>query len=262
MPRVALALAALLLGCHVTPAPQTPPAPTAPVVIGEVLATYPQSPEAFTEGLELYEGRLYESGGLLRHSTLRVIALETGVVEQLHMLDADLYAEGITVFRDRVYQMTYQAHRCFVYDPRTLEVLREQRYEGEAWGLTHDEASLILSDGTPVLRWLDPETLTVERTLEVVDGDAPVERLNELEMVEGELFANVWMTDRIARIDLASGRVTGWLDLAFLRARLGITEPQAVLNGIAYDTSSRRLFVTGKLWPELYELRLPPQPGG
>jgi len=252
-------LTALLAGCHAAPAVQSPRALTAPVVTGEVVATYPQSPEAFTEGLELYEGRLYESGGLLRHSTLRVIALETGVVEQLHVLDADLYAEGITLFDDRVYQMTYQAHRCLVYDPRTLEVLREQRYEGEAWGLTHDDESLILSDGTAVLRWLNPQTLAVERTLEVVDGSTPVVRLNELERVDGELWANVWMTDRIARIDPTSGHVTGWIDLAFLRARLGLTEPQAVLNGIAYDAASRRLFVTGKLWPELYEIRLPAQ---
>ncbi len=249
MMRHALVIGMLsLLGCG---------AARASVRTASVLATYPQSPEAFTEGLELYEGRLYESTGLLGHSTLRVIALQTGVLEQLHQLPPELYAEGITIWDDRVYQMTYQAHRCFVYDPRTLELLQEQTYEGEAWGLTHDDASLILSDGTSVLRFLDPETLAVTRTLEVRDGDRPIERLNELEMVDGELFANVWMTDRIAQIDLASGRVTGWIDLAFLRARLGLTEEQAVLNGIAYDESTRRLYVTGKLWPELYEITIP-----
>lgn len=244
---LALALA-LLGGCHGARPSQVP------VLRGRVVATYPQSPEAFVEGLELYDGLLYESTGLYGRSTLRIVSLESGILRVLHQLPDDLYAEGLTVFDGRVYQMTYQAHRCFTYEPRTLAPIAEQTYEGEAWGLTHDEASLILSDGTSVLRFLDPETLAVQRTLQVREGETPIERLNELEWVEGEIWANVWRTDRIARIDPASGRVLGWIELAFLREGLGLTEEQAVLNGIAYDASARRLYVTGKLWPALYEL--------
>jgi glutamine cyclotransferase len=223
----------------------------------DVVATYPHSPEAFTQGLELYEGRLYEGTGLVGRSTLRIVELESGRIGAIRALEPEtLYGEGITVFGDRVFQITYQDGRAFVYDAHTLHVVAEHTYAGEGWGLAHDAHALILSDGTSVLRFLDPDTFALERTLSVVDGAAPVERLNELEVVEGELFANVWMSDRIARIDLATGRVTGWIDLAFLRARLGLTELQAVLNGIAYDASARRLFVTGKLWPSLYEIRL------
>lgn len=250
--RLAVPLAiALLAGCHAARPP------TAPVERLRVVATYPQSPEAFTEGLELYDGLLYESTGLRGRSTLRIVSLESGILRVLHPLDDDLYAEGLTIFDGRVYQMTYQAHRCFTYEPRTLAPLGEQTYEGEAWGLTHDERSLILSDGTSVLRFLDPETLAVRHTLDVRDAGEPIERLNELEWVEGEIWANVWRTDRIARIDPATGVVRGWIDLAFLREGLHLTEEQAVLNGIAYDASTGRLYVTGKLWPELYELELP-----
>ncbi len=251
--RLAGSLAVVLLaGCHAARPP------SAPVQRGRVVATYPQSPEAFVEGLEIHDGLLYESTGLRGRSTLRIVSLESGILRVLHPLPDDLYAEGLTIFRGRVYQMTYQAHRCFTYEPRTLAPIGEQTYDGEAWGLAHDEESLVLSDGTSVLRFLDPETLAVVRTLEVRDGETPIVRLNELEWVEGEIWANVWMTDRIARIDPASGRVLGWIDLAFLRESLGLTEEQAVLNGIAYDAGTGRLYVTGKLWPELYELALPP----
>lgn len=233
----------------------------APTRTAEVLATYPHSTGSFTEGLAVHAGWLYESTGTLGHSQVRVVAPETGVVRYGWELPADDYGEGLTVLDGRVYQMTWQTHHCFVYDAETLERLPTRSYPEIAWGLADVEGELVVSDGTSVLRFLDPESLAVRRTLEVRDGELPVDRLNELEAVEGELWANVWRTDRIARIDLESGHVREWVDLAFLRAHLGLTEPEAVLNGIAYDAESRRLFVTGKLWPELYEIRVP-APGG
>jgi len=240
---------ALVVGCAHGPRP-------AVVSTATVVGTYAHQTSAFTQGLELHDGRFYESTGLLAHSSLRMVELETGAVLSRVDVAAEHYAEGLTILDGRVYQLTYQSGRCFVYDAETLAPLGERSYEGEGWGLTHHEGLLILSDGTSVLRFVDPETFEVRRTLTVRDGDAEVTQLNELEMVEGELWANVWMSDRIARVDLASGRVLGWIDLAFLRAGLGLTEPQAVLNGIAYDATSGRIFVTGKLWPELYEIRL------
>jgi glutamine cyclotransferase len=253
------ASALVLASCHAARPPLAAPAPVpVPVrVVGaDVVATFPHAPEAFTQGLEIYDGRLYESTGLHGHSSVRIVDLETGRVDRRVSVAAEHYAEGLTIFGGRVYQLTYQSQRCFVYDAETLERVGEHTYPGEGWGLTHDAVSLILSDGTSTLRFLDPETFAEQRTLDVREGDAPVEALNELEMVEGELFANVWMSDRIARIDLTTGQVTGWIDLGFLRAELGLTEPQAVLNGIAYAPESHRLFVTGKLWPTLYEIRV------
>jgi len=248
MRRLALAL---LIGCG-----GAQQAPRAPVARAHVVATYPHATDAFTQGLELHDGWLYESTGLAGYSSLRVVDLATGEIESRVAVPEALYAEGITIVNDRVYQLTYQTQRGFVYDAETLEVVGERIYEGEGWGLTHVGGELVMSDGTSRLRVLDPETFRVTRVLDVRDGDTPVDQLNELEMVEGELYANVWMSDRIARIDLASGRVLGWIDLAFLRAGLGLTERQAVLNGIAYDEAQRRLFVTGKLWPLLYEIRV------
>ena len=253
---VLAAIAVTSVACSAAvPVLATPRRETAATYTADVVASFPHSAEAFTQGLELHEGRLYESTGLLGHSSLRVTDLESGRILQLHALAPELFAEGLTVLGDRVYQLTYRSGRCFVYDAHTLEPIAEHAYRGEGWGLTHSDRSLILSDGTSVLRFLDPDTFAEQRTLSVVDGDVSVEQLNELEMVEGELFANVWMSDRIARIDLASGHVIGWIDLAFLREGLALSERQAVLNGIAYDATSRRLFVTGKLWPMLYEIR-------
>ena len=222
----------------------------------EIVATFPHAADAFTQGLELHAGRLYESTGLHGRSTLRVVELETGEVLRQREVSSTYYAEGLTVLDGRAYQLTYQSGVCFVYDAETLAVTAERAYAGEGWGLTHHEGALVMSDGTPVLRVLDPETFAERRRITVRDGAVPVEELNELEMVEGELFANVWMTDRIARIELETGRVTGWIELPFLREQLHLTEPQAVLNGIAYDADSGRLFVTGKLWPTLFEIRL------
>lgn len=226
----------------------------------DVVATYPHDPEAFTQGLELVDGRLMESTGLYGQSSIRLVELTTGrVLEQRDVSEA-YFAEGLTVLDGRAFQLTWESGRAFVYDVATLDVLGERTYGGEGWGLTHDAGALVMSDGTNVVRILDPETFAVTRRVTVLDGARPVRNLNELEMVEGELFANVWMTDRIARIDLESGRVTGWIDLPFLREQVGVTDRDAVLNGIAYDAASNRLFVTGKLWPTLFEIRVRPAP--
>ncbi len=255
-----------VLACSGTPAAReetsgaetasVPASVSVPLYTADIVATFPHSPDAFTQGLELHGGRLYESTGLIGHSSLRIVDLDSGRLEQMRALAPELYAEGLTVLEGRVYQLTYQSERCLVSDAATLAPIGEHRYPGEGWGLTHHDGALIVSDGTSVLRFLDPETFALRHTLAVLDGATPIDQLNELEMVEGELFANVWMSDRIARIDLATGAVTGWIDLAFLRAQLGLTERQAVLNGIAYDAEAHRLFVTGKLWPALYEIRL------
>lgn len=226
---------------------------------------YPHAIDAFTQGLELHDGLLYESTGLHGRSSLRVVELESGSVLRLRSVPDAFYAEGLTIWGDRVFQLTYQSGVCFVYDRETLEPRGQRAYRGEGWGLTHDRASrasaegaLVLSDGTATLRFLDPDTFAERSRLIVHDDDGPVERLNELEWVEGEIYANVWRTDRIARIDPATGRITGWIELAFLRESLHLGEPEAVLNGIAYDDENDRLFVTGKLWPKLFEIQLSP----
>ncbi|MBI5514649.1 MAG: glutaminyl-peptide cyclotransferase [Deltaproteobacteria bacterium] len=224
-----------------------------------VLARFPHDPDAFTQGLEFYQGRLYESTGLEGYSTLRVVDTRTGRVLRSRAVAPEHFAEGLTVFRGRVYQLTYRSGRCFVYDADTLEPVREFTYPGEGWGLSHDDQHLLMSDGTDTLRVLDPETFTALRTVRVTDGGVGVIHLNELELLGGELWANVWGSDRIARIDPRSGRVLGWLDLSAVHLQAGTEEPEAVLNGIAYEPTEGRLFITGKLWPWLFELRpVPP----
>jgi glutamine cyclotransferase len=220
-----------------------------------VLGRTPHDPDAFTQGLEFHQGRLYESTGLEGYSTLRVVDLATGRVLQSRAVAAEHFAEGITVFRGRVYQLTYQSGRCFVYDAQSLEPQREFTYPGEGWGLTHDDRHLWMSDGTDTLRVLDPETFAVVRTVRVTDAGVGVVYLNELELLQGEVWANVWGTDRIARIHPETGVVRAWLDLSSVHARADTVEPEAVLNGIAFEPEQGRLFVTGKLWPWLFELR-------
>lgn len=238
------------------------PRDLASVSTAEVVATYPHASDAFTQGLELHDGRLYESTGLHGRSSLRVVDLVTGVVERRVEVPTKYYAEGMTILDGRVYQLTYRAGRCFVYDAATLDPIAEHAYAGEGWGLTHHEGLLVMSDGTHVLRFFDPDSFVEQRRVSVHDGDRAITDLNELEMVDGELYANVWRSDRIARIELATGRVLGWIDLSLLRESLADTavgaEPEAVLNGIAWDATERRLFVTGKLWPSLYEIRVVP----
>jgi glutamine cyclotransferase len=227
-----------------------------PVYGYEVVNTFPHDPEAFTQGLIFQDGALVESTGLESHSTLRRVELQTGKVLQKVEVPRDFFAEGMTLFNGKIYQLTWKGEKGFIYDPQTFQKTGEFTYTGEGWGLTHDADSLILSDGSNKLRFLDPADYHVKRTISVTDGARPVLELNELEYVKGEVYANVWHQNRIARIDPQTGAVKGWIDFTGLLRMGDVTDEEAVLNGIAYDESGDRLFVTGKLWPKLFEVRL------
>lgn len=234
------------------------PRPT-PVYGYRVVHVFPHDPNAFTQGLEYRGGFLYEGTGLNGRSTLRKVELKTGKVLQEIHLDAQYFGEGITLIDQRIFEITWRSHRGFVYDRGTFQLMRNFDYPGEGWGLTNDGRQIFMSDGTPEIRCWNPATLQETRRFTVHDGRTPIESLNELEYVHGEIYANVWETDRIARISPVDGRVTGWIDLSGLlpasdRADGG--DAADVLNGIAYDPLGDRLFVTGKLWPTLFEIQL------
>jgi glutamine cyclotransferase len=224
----------------------------------KVIRIYPHDPQAFTQGLVYEDGVLYEGTGLQGESSLTKRDLETGEVLKRERLPRRYFGEGIAVLGDKVYQLTWQSHTGFVYDKATFRLLKDFKYPGEGWGLTHDGKSLIMSDGTATLRFLDPNTLTETRRIAVRDENGPVNQLNELEYIEGRVFANIWMSDMIAIIAPDTGRITGWIDLSGLYPRPAGS--QAVLNGIAYLPQSHHLLVTGKLWPKLYEIELISQP--
>jgi glutamine cyclotransferase len=227
-----------------------------PVYGYEVVNTYPHDAQAFTQGFVFEGGQFLESTGLEHRSTLRRVEIETGKVLQKVDVPGFFLAEGLTLFGGKIYQLTWRGMKGFVYDPKTFEKTGEFKYEGEGWGLAHDADSLILSDGTNEIRFLDPNTYAVRRTISVTDAAGPVEELNELEYVRGEIYANVWHNNRVARIDPADGRVKGWIDLSGLLKPGEVTNEEAVLNGIAYDERGDRLFVTGKLWPKVFEIKL------
>ncbi len=246
-----------------TPLPPTPTVDPAnlPIYTYRVLNTYPHDANAFTQGLDFAEdGVLYEGTGLYGRSSLRRVNLETGEVAQQIDLAADLFGEGITVWEDKIIQLTWQNQTGFVYDRETLAQLQQFTYPTEGWGITHDGEKLIVSDGTATLYFWQPETLQEIGRVMVHDIQGPVVRLNELEYVEGEVFANIWQTDRIARINPTTGQVIGWIDLTGLLNQTTLTQPVDVLNGIVYDDKNGRLFVTGKLWPVLFEIELIPAP--
>ncbi len=226
----------------------------APVYTYTVVHVYPHDPTAFTEGLEFVDGVLYEGTGLRGHSSLRKVDLATGKVLQEQTLAEQYFGEGVTVVGDKIYQLTWQAHTGFVYDLQSFKQLSEFSYTTEGWGLTHDDQHLIMSDGTSTLYVRDPVTFAEIGRVEVHDADGPVVRLNELEYAKGEIFANVWQTDYIVRIAPETGVVTGWIDLSGLLGPADRTQPVDVLNGIAYDAAAGHLFVTGKLWPKLFEI--------
>ena len=233
--------------------------PAAPVSGYRIVAEYPHDPDAFTQGLSIHNGGLYEGTGLEGESTLRRVDLESGEVLQSRELDDEYFGEGIAVLNDRIYQLTWESGKGFVYDRETFELLGTFSYEGEGWGLTTDGERLIMSDGSNRLVFRDPETFAELGHIDVRDAGIPVSRLNELEYVEGEIWTNVWQTDRVARIDPASGLVTGWIDLSgLLSAEEREMHVVDVLNGIAYDAETGRVFVTGKLWPKLFEIELVP----
>ena len=227
----------------------------------KLIQVFPHDPAAFTQGLAYREGFLYEGTGLHGKSSLRKVRLETGEVVQRIDLAPELFGEGITLFQGEVVQLTWQSHIGFVYNLNDFHLLRRFTYPGEGWGLATNGRELFMSDGTSQIRVLDPATFTEKRRFTVHDGKTPIDQLNELEFVEGEIFANLWQTDRIARISAQTGNVVGWIDLKGLLSPVYHLEPGAVLNGIAYDASRKRLFVTGKLWPSIFEIELVPKPG-
>jgi glutamine cyclotransferase len=223
----------------------------------QVIRIYPHDPNAFTQGLVYVDGHLYESTGLNGRSSLRMVDLQTGNVLQRHELPEQYFGEGLTNWGASLVQLTWKAGTAFFYDRFSFALQRTVHYQGEGWGLTQDGKSLIMSDGSPVLRLLDPRTLREIRKLPVTDENGhPVLDLNELEYIRGEIYANVWHTDRIARISPRTGKVRGWIDLSGLMDKRQLSDPDAVLNGIAYDSRFDRLFVTGKLWPKLFEIRV------
>jgi glutamine cyclotransferase len=223
----------------------------------EIVNTWPHDPEAYTQGLAFHDGKLLESTGQEGKSSLRSVEPETGKVLKKVNIPKPYFAEGITLFKGKIYQLTWQHQQGFIYDAWSFEKLGEFSYEGEGWGLTNDGNSLILSDGTNRIRFLDPDNFQVRKTIAVIDRpNTPIAKINELEYVHGEIYANIWHEDRIARIDPQTGRVAAWIDLTSLRARTEVTEEEAVLNGIAHDETNNRLFVTGKRWPRLYEIRV------
>jgi glutamine cyclotransferase len=232
-------------------------AQTVPEYGYRVVNVYPHDSTAFTQGLEYRGGYLYEGTGLEGQSRLRKVDLKTGRVIQEIRLGAQYFGEGITILNQRIIQITYKSQRGFIYDQGTFKLLRTFDYPGEGWGLTNDMKQIYMSDGSSVIRVWDGETLAERRRIKVRDGSRPVTLINELELVNGEIFANVWQTDRIARISPADGRVTGWINLAGLSP--AGTASEAVLNGIAHDGMGGRLFVTGKLWPKLYEIQVVPK---
>jgi glutaminyl-peptide cyclotransferase len=273
MRRIALgaAVTTCLVASTISPAPSsasTPPQaasapPSAPTATGHVrtirprvVASFPHDPSAFTQGLVVHGAELFESTGLYGASSLRAVDPASGRIRTRAILEPRYFGEGTTVLGDKIYLLTWREHAGFVYSLDFLPV-GHFTYDGEGWGLTNDGTFLILSDGTSTLRFLDPATFQVTRTLHVREAGADVVNLNELEIVRGEIWANVWQTDRIVRIAPDSGEVVGELDLRGLDGGWSKTQPDAVPNGIAYDAVHDRIYVTGKLWPKLFEISVP-----
>jgi glutamine cyclotransferase len=229
---------------------------TAPEYTFRIIRSFPHDPQAFTQGLAYRDGFLYEGTGLNGRSSLRKVKLETGEVVQRVDLPPEFFGEGIALLKNRIVQLTWKSERGFVYNLSDFRWLRQFSYSGEGWGATSKGNEIFISDGTAEIRVLDGATFREKRRLKVHDGGVPVVELNELEFVEGEIFANVWQTNRIARISPQSGKVVGWIDLSGLLDPMYRLDPDAVLNGIAYDSVRKRLFVTGKLWPKIFEIQL------
>lgn len=227
-----------------------------PLYTYKVKKVYPHDPKAFTQGLIYDGGFLYEGTGQYGASSLRKVDLETGKVLKMRGLPPQYFGEGIALFRDRIIQLTWQSRVGFVYHKERFELIREFSYPTEGWGLTTDGRHIIMSDGSSTLSFLDPESFKKIKAVEVRDPFGLVSKLNELEYIRGEIFANIWPTNRIARIAPATGMVTGWIDMTGLAGPDAMFYPIDVLNGIAYDAGKDRLFVTGKLWPKLYEIQL------
>ena len=230
---------------------------SAPTYSYQIVHTFPHDPNAFTQGLIYVEGHLYESTGLNGKSSLRMVDLATGKVLQRYDLAEKYFGEGLTDWGGTLVQLTWQSHQGFVYDRFSFALVHTFSYSGEGWGLTHDETQLILSDGTSYLRFLDPKSHREIRRLHATDEKGHgIDNLNELEYVRGEIYANIWHSDKIARISPRTGKIIGWIDLTGLIDRRELRDSDAVLNGIAYDPAADRLFVTGKFWPKLFEVKI------
>jgi glutamine cyclotransferase len=230
---------------------------SAPDALGyQLVSTRPHEPSAYTQGLQLLGGRLFESTGLYGESTLREIEPATGKVIRRRPLAKTVFGEGLTILNGEMFVLTWKENTAYVFEPDTFKPIRTHNYPGEGWGLTNDGKLLIMSDGSSLLKFINPGDFSVVRTLEVRDGDLPLKNLNELEWIDGEVFANVYQTDRIARISPEDGRVTGWLDLSGLRKQLTRPNRAEVLNGIAHDPATGHLLVTGKYWPQMFEIKV------
>lgn len=230
--------------------------PIAAIYTYGVINVYPHDKEAFTQGL-VFDGEfIYEGTGLYGRSSIRKIRLETGEIIQQYDISSEYFGEGITIYQDKIFQITWKSHQGFVYNKSNLKPLDSFEIKTEGWGLTHNGTTLILSDGTSFLYFLDFATFEEVKILEVIDQGTPVKRLNELEYVNGKIYANVWHTEKIAMINPVNGQVSGWIDLAGLKDNLEDNNAIGDLNGIAFDTENERLFVTGKLWPQLFEIEI------
>ncbi|HTV01438.1 MAG TPA: glutaminyl-peptide cyclotransferase [Luteitalea sp.] len=259
-------LTSLAIACGASSTPDAPPAqaaaqaPARPVAQGperlgyEIVKSYPHDPGAFTQGLTVVEGQLYEGTGLYGQSSLRRVDLQTGAALQRIELPSQYFGEGIAVVGDKIVQLTYQTEVGFVYDRKTFTKLREFKYRGEGWGLTYDGQHLIMSDKTETLRFWNPDTFEEVRRLRVHDGNQSIAAINEMEYVDGAIYGNVWQEERIARIDPKTGAVTAWIDMSNL---LTATEKSRVdvLNGIAHDPKTGNFLITGKLWPWVFEVK-------
>lgn len=230
----------------------------APVASIVVKNTYPHDTEAFTQGLLFHQGFFYESTGLLGKSTLARKDMKTGKVLQEVKLPWEFFGEGIVLLKDKIYQLTWQNEAVLIYDARSLREIKRMKYTGEGWGLASDGKYLLMSNGSSTITFRDPKSFKTVREIQVRDGDNPVERLNELEFIKGEIWANVYMEDVIVRISPKNGRVTGWIDLSELRSYLARSARVDVINGIAYDGEANRIFLTGKYWPKIFEIQINP----
>jgi len=237
-------------------AESSPTPDTIPTYSYKIKNSWPHDKRAYTQGLIFLDGILWESTGQYGSSSLRKVELKTGKVLKQISVPQQYFAEGMTVFHNKVFQLTWQEQKGFIYDPVTFQKQGEFTYTGEGWGLTHDGESLIMSDGTNGIRFLDPATLQTKRTISVFDAGEPIEQLNELEYIDGEIYANIYQTERIVRVDPKSGKILGWIDLTGLLKTKERTGAEDVLNGIAYDEVGKRLFVTGKMWPKLFEIEI------
>jgi glutamine cyclotransferase len=226
-----------------------------PVYGYQVVNRYPHDRGAFTEGLFVLDGDFYEGTGLEGKSNVRRVDIATGRVKQQYNIPPQYFGEGIVAFGKQLFQLTYKSGVAFVYDRSTFQLLKTYKYAGEGWGMTTDGKRLIMSDGTSQLRFLDPATFKETGRLSVTDGGRPIDQLNELEWIKGEIWANIWLTQRIARIDAQTGRVNSWLDMSGILSVMEAAGTDA-MNGIAYDAKTDRIFVTGKWWPRVFEIKV------